>query len=277
VFPLKDNIPTSRLPIVTLLLIAINVVVYFGFQHGGILHGPSDASVVRHGLIPYEITHPGKHCATSASLPGGAPLGTGGEVVCEGQRVTLSDGGQVTVAHTPGGPATVLTLLTAMFLHGGILHLLGNMLFLWIFGATVEDRVGRVRFVAFYLLGGLAASALQIGFQPSSTAPTVGASGAIAAVLGGYILLYPRARIVTLVLIIFFFTLIELPAWAMLGIWFLSQALFAAASLGSPQGGGGVAYFAHVGGFVFGLFAIRAFARRRGSLGPPPGAFPALP
>ena len=278
-FPLKDNIPTRRLPIATLLLIALNVVVYFGFQHGGILHGPSDASVVRYGLVPYEITHPGRHCATTATLPGGVPLGTAGAVVCEGQRVTLSDGRQVTVARTPGGPATGLTLLTSMFLHGGILHLLGNMLFLWIFGATVEDAMRRPRFLCFYLLGGLAAAALQIGFQPGSTAPTVGASGAIAAVLGGYILLYPRARVVTLVLIVFFFTLIELPAWVMLGVWFAEQALFAAASLGSPQGGGGVAYFAHIGGFVFGLFAIRAFVRRRRALGPPgaPGGLPALP
>ncbi len=276
-FPLKDNIPTSRLPIVTILLIAINVVVYFGFQHGGILHGPSNASVVRYGLIPYELTHPGKHCAETATLPGSQPLGTGGEVVCEGQRVTLSDGRQVTVAHTPGGPATGLTLLTAMFLHGGLLHLLGNMLFLWIFGATVEDAMARWRFVLFYLLGGLAAAALQVGFSPSSTAPTIGASGAIAAVLGGYILLYPRARVVTLILIVFFFTFVELPAWVMLGVWFAEQALFAAASLGSPQGGGGVAYFAHIGGFVFGLFAIRAFVRRRRSLGPPPGTLPALP
>jgi membrane associated rhomboid family serine protease len=276
VFPLKDNIPTSRLPIVTILLIAINVVVYFGYQHGGIAHGPSDSSVVRYGLIPYEVTHPGDHCAETATLSGGAPLQTGGEVVCEGQRVTLSSGQPATVADTPGGPATALTLLTSMFLHGGILHLLGNMLFLWIFGATVEDSMRRPRFVLFYLLGGLAAVALQVGFSPDSTAPTVGASGAIAAVLGGYFVLYPRARVVTLVLIVFFFTLIELPAWLMLGFWFVEQALFAAASVGSPQGGGGVAYFAHVGGFVFGLFAIRALVRRRRRLGPPPG-FPALP
>jgi rhomboid family protein len=275
VFPLKDNIPTDRLPLVTILLILVNVVVYFGFQHGGIAHGPSDASVVRYGVIPYEVAHPGKHCATSATLPGGAPLGTGGDVVCEGERVTLSDGQAVTVAHTPAGPSTWLTLLTSMFLHGGILHLLGNMLFLWIFGANVEDATGRPRFLLFYLLGGLAAVALQVAIDASSTAPTIGASGAIAGVLGGYILLYPRARVVTVVLLIFFFTLIELPAWVMLGIWFVEQALFAASSLGSPQGGGGVAYFAHVGGFVFGLLAIRAFAQRRKSL-PPPG-LPAYP
>jgi membrane associated rhomboid family serine protease len=274
VFPLKDNIPTDRLPIVTLLLIAMNVVVYFGFQHGGILHGPRESSIVRYGVIPYELTHPGKHCATSATLRDGTPLDTGGAVVCEGQHVQTS-AGEVTIARTPGGPATALTLVTSMFLHGGILHLLGNMLFLWIFGATVEDSMARWRYVLFYLLGGLAAAVLQVGFSPHSSAPTVGASGAIAAVLGGYILLYPRAKVVALVLIVFFFWLIELPAWLMLGFWFLVQALYAAAALGNPNGGGGVAYFAHVGGFAFGLLAIRSFAQRRKRLGPPPPPVPA--
>ena len=171
-----------------------------------------------------------------------------------------------------------LTLVTSMFLHGGILHLAGNMLFLWIFGTNVEDAMSRLRYVAFYLLGGLAAIGLQIAIDPSSPVPTVGASGAIAAVLGGYILLYPRARIVTVVFIIFFFTLIELPAWVMLGLWFLEQALVGGASLAQPAGGegGGVAYFAHIGGFLFGLLAIRAFAQRRKRM-PPPGRIPVFP
>jgi membrane associated rhomboid family serine protease len=276
VFPLKDNIPTDRLPIVTILLIAISVVVYFGFQHGGVLHGPRDSSIVRYGAIPYEVTHPGKHCATSGQLRDGALLETGGTVVCEGQRVQTTSGEQGTVAHTPGGPSTWLTLFTSMFLHGGILHLLGNMLFLWIFGATVEDSMARWRYALFYLAGGLAAVLLQVGFSPGSTAPTVGASGAIAAVLGGYILLYPRAKVVALVFVIFFFAPIELPAWLMLGFWFVEQALFAAASLGSPNGGGGVAYVAHVGGFVFGLLAIRTFVQRRKHIRLPPPALPAL-
>jgi membrane associated rhomboid family serine protease len=236
VFPLKDNIPTDRLPIVTILLILVNVVVYFGLQHGGFAHGPREASVVRYGAIPYEVTHP-----ASAS-----------------------------------GPSTWLTLLTSMFLHGGILHLAGNMLFLWIFGANVEDAMARWRYVAFYLLGGLAALALQVAVSPDATAPTIGASGAIAAVLGGYILLYPRARVVTVVFLIFVFTLIELPAWAMLGLWFAEQAAFGASSLAHPAGGGGgVAYFAHVGGFVFGLLAIRLFAQRRKQL--PSAGMPAFP
>lgn len=268
-FPLKDNIPTDRLPIVTILLIAINVLVYFGVQHGTIAHGPRDREVVRYGVIAYELTHPGKQCAATGSLQGGQPLGTGGQVVCEGERVTLSDGRTATVERTPHGPSTWLTLFTSMFLHGSILHLLGNMIFLWIFGATVEDSMARWRFVLFYLLGGLAAIGLQVAFSPSSTAPTIGASGAIAGVLGGYILLYPRARIVTVVLLILFFTLIELPAWLMLGLWFLEQAVFAASSLGTPQGGSGVAYAAHVGGFAFGLLAIRLFAQRRKHWPPP--------
>jgi membrane associated rhomboid family serine protease len=267
VFPLKDNIPTDRVPILTILLIVANVFVYFFVQGGRILDGPRDAEVVKYGAIPYEVTHAGKVCGTSAQLQGGSQLGTSGRVVCEGETVQLSDGTSETVASTDGsgGVSAWLTLVTSMFLHGGILHLAGNMLFLWIFGTNVEDAMSRLRFVAFYLLGGLAAIGLQIAIDPSSSVPTVGASGAIAAVLGGYILLYPRARIVTVVFIFFFFTLIELPAWVMLGLWFLEQALVGAASVAQPAGGegGGVAYFAHIGGFVFGLLAIRAFAQRR--------------
>jgi len=273
VFPLKDNIPTDRLPIVTILLILVNVVVYLGLQHGGITHGPREREVVEYGAIPYEVAHPGRQCGTAARV-GGQPLQTNGQVVCEGETVRLSDGRTVTIDETPGPAAsTWLTLVTSMFLHGSILHLLGNMLFLWIFGTNVEDAMARWRFVLFYLLGGLVAIGLQVAVDPGSTVPTVGASGAIAAVLGGYILLYPRARVVTVVFVIFFFTLIELPAWAMLGIWFLEQALFAASSVASPAGGGGggVAYFAHVGGFAFGLLAIRLFAQRRKRFPPPAG------
>jgi membrane associated rhomboid family serine protease len=140
------------------------------------------------------------------------------------------------------------------------------MLFLWIFGNNVEDSMGPVRFIAFYLLGGLAATALQIVVGPNSVVPNLGASGAIAGVLGGYILMYPRARVVTLVFIIFLFTILELPAIFFLGIWFLEQLAFGALDLTNPTGGGGgVAYFAHVGGFAFGLLAIKVFATRRSS------------
>ena len=148
-----------------------------------------------------------------------------------------------------------------MFMHGGLLHLGGNMLFLWIFGNNVEDAMGPVKFVIFYLLAGVAALALQTVIDPSSQVPTLGASGAIAGVLGGYILLFPRARVVTVIFIVFFFTILELPALLVLGFWFLQQALFADVDLGGS--GGGVAYFAHIGGFVFGLLAIRLFASRK--------------
>jgi membrane associated rhomboid family serine protease len=158
---------------------------------------------------------------------------------------------------------TVLTLFTAMFTHAGLLHLGGNMLFLWIFGNNVEDSMGRVRFIVFYLLGGVAAIALQVAVGPNSAVPTLGASGAIAGVLGGYIVLYPRARVLTLIFLIIFFTFIELPAYLFLFIWFAQQAVFGAVDLTTPSGGGGgVAYFAHVGGFAFGLLAVRLFAKR---------------
>ena len=149
-----------------------------------------------------------------------------------------------------------------MFLHGNILHIAGNMLFLAIFGPNVEEATGRARYIVFYLVGGLVALAAQILVGPNSTAPTLGASGAIAAVLGGYILLYPRARILSLVFIVFFVTIIEVPALFVLGFWFLQQVYFGAANLTNPVGGGGgVAYFAHVGGFVFGLALIRTLAK----------------
>jgi membrane associated rhomboid family serine protease len=252
VFPLKDNIPTERLAIVTIALIAINVVVYFLLQKGGFSGGPDDI-VVDWGAIPYEFTHPGKECAIA-----------GQAIACEGMPGV--------VGTAPDQPATWMTAVSSMFMHGSILHLGGNMLFLWIFGNNVEDAMGRVKFVGFYLLGGLAAIAAQIAIEPGSTAPTIGASGAVAAVLGGYILLYPRARVVTVIFIIFFFTIVELPALLILGFWFLQQVAFGFYGVANPApgGGGGVAYFAHIGGFAFGLLAIKLFASRRKDYSPPP-------
>ena len=252
-FPLKDNIPTDRFPVVTVAIIVANVIVYFFLQrHVGSglsgLNTVSDSNTVHWGAIPYEITHPGKQCDLVAQ---GA-----GEVACQGQPG---------VSGTPSSqPATIVTAFSAMFMHGGLLHIGGNMLFLWIFGNNVEDSMGRVKFVLFYLIGGLCALALQIIVGPSSQVPTLGASGAIAAVLGGYIIIFPRARVVTVIFIIFFFTIIELPALVVLGIWFVEQAVMGYYDLAQPSGGGGgVAYFAHVGGFVFGLAAIRLFSSRK--------------
>jgi membrane associated rhomboid family serine protease len=251
VFPIKDNIPTDRFPLITVALILINCIVYFFLQpKSGIdFTGNSldQASLTHYSAIPYEITHWGKHCDFDAAS---------GQVACAGQAGTRG-----TAEHQL---PTVATIFTAMFSHSGLLHLGGNMLFLWIFGNNVEDAMGKFKFIIFYLLGGLAALGLQILVDPGSTAPTLGASGAIAAVLGGYILLYPRARVLTAVFIILFFTLIEVPAMVVLAIWFLEQLLFGVWGLSDPTGsGGGVAYFAHIGGFAFGLLAIRLFAHRR--------------
>lgn len=155
------------------------------------------------------------------------------------------------------------TLFTSMFLHGGWLHLVGNMLYLWIFGNNVEDATGHLGFLVFYVLCGLAAAFAQILIQPASQVPMVGASGAIAGVLGGYLVLYPRARILALVPLGLFLHLMEVPAVLFLPMWFLLQLVYGIASLGvRSEFGGGVAFWAHIGGFVAGLVCIRMFARR---------------
>ena len=235
-FPVKDNIPTDRFPVVTVALIALNVIAYFFWQQGGLSFGdPSSqhyvCNIANYAQIPYEVTHWGK---------------------------------QVSAQGCTTDAPTWLTLFTSMFMHGGLLHLGGNMLFLWIFGNNVEDSMGPVKFLAFYLLAGLAATALQVLVGPNSTVPNIGASGAIAGVLGGYILLFPRARVVTIIFIVFFFTILELPALLILGFWFVQQVLFGYFDFANPTGGGGgVAYFAHIGGFAFGLLAIKLFADER--------------
>jgi membrane associated rhomboid family serine protease len=252
VFPLKDNIPTERTPFVTIALIAINVFVYFLLQKGGIFSGPDDGIVVDWGAIPYEFSNPGDECGIDR-----------GSIVCEGMEGVSGS--------AESQPAFWVTAFSSMFMHGSILHLGGNMLFLWIFGNNVEDSMGHVKFVLFYVLGGLAAIIAQILVEPNAAVPTIGASGAVAAVLGGYILLYPRARVVTLIFIIFFFTILELPAMLILGFWFLQQIAFGVYGVANPAGGGGgVAYFAHIGGFAFGLLAIKLFASRHKDYSPPP-------
>lgn len=214
--PLRDANPTRRTPIVTLGLIVVTSAV-FGIEllveaSGG---EPALAALLEtYGAIPSKV---------SAALAGGGDPG-----------------------------AAALGVVGSLFLHGGWLHLIGNMLFLWIFGNNIEDRLGRLPYLAFYLLGGVAAALTQVWIDPTSDIPLVGASGAIAATLGAYIVLYPRARILTLVFLVFFYQLLEVPALLVLGFWFLLQLVDGVASLGATTAGGGVAFFAHIGGFVAG-------------------------
>jgi membrane associated rhomboid family serine protease len=229
------------------------VIVYLiSIRHGGnLISGPSESTVVHYGAIPYAFTHYGNHCDivnVTDPLTGGVLQ----SVACEGQSG---------VTGTASAPLpTWFTAFSAMFMHGGLLHIAGNMLFLWIFGNNVEDSMGRVRFAIFYLLGGLFATGAHVLASTGSEVPTLGASGAIAAVLGGYAVLYPRARVLTLIFIIIFVTVIELPALVVLGLWFLLQIASASAQHGDISGGG-VAYYAHIGGFLFGVLLIRLFAK----------------
>jgi membrane associated rhomboid family serine protease len=222
VFPLKDNVPTRSFPIVTLTLIAINAAVWIFYQLPDL-----NGSVTELGYQP---------CEVASSCPPGAAIGEGWEV----------------------------TWLTSMFMHGSWLHIIGNMIFLWVFGNNVEDAMGRIRFLAFYLLAGIAATALQttvtlwMGTAEDAAIPNLGASGAVSGVLGAYLVLLPHASVLTLV----FFFLLEVPAGLFLGFWFVFQLWEGGFSLVEPQAGGGVAFFAHIGGFVFGAATVRLWVKR---------------
>jgi membrane associated rhomboid family serine protease len=229
--PYRDENETQRPAIVTGTLIALNVFSWLFIQGAG-TDFPLAKSVCELGLIPAEIT---------ASVPVGTAFPMGPGLVC-----TTDPGRQL--SH----------LLTHMFLHGSWLHLIGNMWFLWLFGNNVEDSMGRLRFIAFYLLTGLAAALGQIITAPDSVIPMVGASGAISGVMGAYLILYPRVRVYVLVPIFVFLTSIALPAWMMLGYWFLIQLV---SGLLASDEVGGVAFWAHVGGFVAGIALIKFFAR----------------
>jgi membrane associated rhomboid family serine protease len=286
--PLKDNIPTGRFPVLTVALIVINVAVFIwqwqfplerDLERAGLTSG-IDQSAVEYGAIPYRVTHPSdSRCFLGAVKQSGG--GHAAEIVCEGTpelAEAQAFGERAAAQGVDAEPipldqaAWFVTVLAALFMHGGILHIAGNMLFLWIFGNNIEDRLGRPRFLLFYLLAGLISLYAQALVDTSSTVPTIGASGAIAGVLGGYALLYPKARVLTLIFIIFFVTLIEIPAVILLGVWFVLQFLPAIGqtAITDLAGGDSVAYLAHVGGFVFGLAAIKLFARRRASLPPEP-------
>lgn len=229
-FPLKDHNPTRRAPVVTIVLIAVNLAV---FVYELLLGEKLGSFVAAYGAVPYEITH-------FADLVG-------------------SDYGPFD--HAPGPPLIPLTLVTSMFMHGSIMHIFGNMLYLWIFGNNVEDLLGRAKFLFFYLACGIVAGLSHVLVNPASTVPTVGASGAVAGVLGGYLVAYPRARVLTAVFILFFIRLVEVPAAILLVFWFVMQSFQGFLSLGARELSGGVAWFAHIGGFVAGVVGIRVLAR----------------
>ncbi len=217
--PIRDNVPTRTFPVVTVTLIAVNVAVWLLYQLPNL-----DRSVHDLAFHPCEVN------GSCQQIDKGWPLAA----------------------------------ITSMFMHGSWLHLGGNMLFLWIFGNNVEDAMGRLRFLVFYFLGGIAATALQTfvtfhwGSPGDTMVPNLGASGAISAVLGAYLVLLPSASVLTLV----FYLLIEIPAILFLGIWFLFQLWQGGYAVTHPESGGGVAFFAHVGGFAFGLLTVRLFAVR---------------
>ena len=217
-FPIKDENPTTNKPYVTVGLIVINVLIYlYTFPMSA---RAFQLFIFKFGLIPYELVHL-EELTPELSVP------------------------------------VLLTPFTSMFVHGGFMHLLGNMLFLWIFGNNIEDFLGPVKFIIFYIASGLAAVALFVLFGPNSQVPLVGASGAIAGVLGAYLILYPHARILTLIWL-FFIQIVRIPAKIMLGFWFFYQLL-----MSLMGGGGGVAWLAHVGGFAFGWLWFRYIAGRR--------------
>ncbi len=226
-FPYRDDNPSILTPVVTVALIAANLAVWVVVQGFGMPERLA-ASVCELGLVP-------------GDLMGLLPVG---------YAFPVADGMSCVVE--PGRPWR--TLLTSMFLHGGWLHLLGNCWFLWVFGNNVEDAMGHRRFLVFYLLTGLAAAAAQIAVGPESAIPMVGASGAISGVMGAYIVLYPRVRVHTLVPLLIIFFRVTLPAWVMLGLWFVMQVVNA-----QFDQVGGVAVWAHIGGFVAGAVLIRLF------------------
>ena len=233
-FPYHDENQTQRTPVVTMTLIVLNVAAFIGIQGAG-AEEPLAASVCNLGLVPGELM--------GTVAPGVAfPMGEG--LVC------VTDPGR-----------QPWHVITSMFMHGGWMHLLGNMWFLWLFGNNIEDSMTRSRFIAFYLLCGVAAALAQVFADPDSIIPMVGASGAISGVMGAYLVLFPRVRVFTMVPLGFYATSVALPAWAMLIYWMFLQLISQAASSLTAQQGG-VAYWAHIGGFVAGVALVKMFERR---------------
>jgi membrane associated rhomboid family serine protease len=229
VFPIKDDTPSLTTPVVTVSLIILNAIVFIyqvsldvGDGAGGGRAG--QAFILEFGLIPCRLTGV---CHPGADLP-----------------------------------SPVLTIFTSMFMHGGLFHIAGNMLYLWIFGNNVEDTLGHGRFLVFYLTSGAVAALVQTAVGPSASVPMVGASGAVSGVLGAYLLLFPNARVTTLVIFGFFWRLVQIPALVVLGFWIIVQVLN---GLGSFGASGGVAFFAHIGGFLGGMGLLFVLRPRRGT------------
>ena len=236
--PLKDDVPSNSVPVVTVLLIALNVLAFLyqvslGIDARGPAEGVQQAFMTEFGLVP---------CRLIGSCLGPEDF-----------------------------PSPVMTIFTSMFLHAGFAHIGGNMLFLWIFGDNVEDTLGHGRFLLFYLLSGVAAALVQTGLNPGGRLPMVGASGAISGVLGAYLLLFPYARVLTLLILLPlpFVRFIHIPAMIVLGFWFLLQLLYATVSIGAQAAGraesGGPAWFAHIGGFLAGILLLLMLRPRRSS------------
>jgi membrane associated rhomboid family serine protease len=234
VFPYKDENPTYLTPVVTVGIVLLNAAAWLVIQGAG-TEPALTRSVCELGLIPGDL------------------LGR----VPDGHEFPLGQG----MACVLGGAPAWHTTLTSMFLHGGWFHLIGNMWFLWVFGNNIEDAMGHARFVPFYLLCGLLAAAAQVAAGPSSPVPMVGASGAISGIMGAYLVLYPRVRVHTLIFLGFFLTRVTLPAWAMLLYWGLFQLVGSLPALAGGATGGGVAFVAHLGGFMAGVVLIKLFAR----------------
>jgi membrane associated rhomboid family serine protease len=233
-FPLRDENPTSLFPVFTIAIVVANVAVWVLLQGGGVSVSALSDSVCRFGAIPAEITGQTGGYGGVRLGPGASPCAFGGH--------------------------TTLALFTSMFLHGGWMHLLANMWFLWLFGNNIEDSMGHIRFVVFYVVVGLVAGLAHVLSAPGSPVPTVGASGAISGLMGAYLVLYPRVRIQTFFFFIVFFRIIPVPAWLVLLYWFALQVLSGALA---PLEGGGVAFWAHVGGFVAGVVLVKLFENRQ--------------
>jgi membrane associated rhomboid family serine protease len=228
--PIRDDTPRFSTPYITYFIIALNTVVFlFELSVGAQSHRALNGLIYQFGVVPVHFER---------ALAGASTLSL---------------------------PALSLTILTSMFLHGGWLHIIGNMWFLWIFGDNIEDYVGHFPYLLFYLVSGFVAAVSQILLNVGSQVPIIGASGAIAGVMGAYFVLYPRARVLTLVPLIIFFTFWWLPAWIFLGVWFVFQFLSGTAtSIADTSHSGGVAFWAHVGGFVTGIVLIKLLPERRG-------------